>query len=326
MYRDVKMEKEEYKKVAIITVVKDLVKEGRLDGFHECLKSVQIQTYPNIEHLIIDGASTDGTVKILDKLKCHYISKPDTGIYQAMNTGIKESSGEYIIFLNSDDRFCTPNAISLLIDKIQHENADYVYAICRMLKNCRTEWLYTEHMPEFWNRMPFNHQTMLCRKDLFDRMGYFDEKYKLASDYKFVLTCILNDAKGCYLPECIADFSLDNRTFKREELSSQEQAAIYTEMYKDFYKFKSSVEAMDLICVHNVSSHFIKCFKAYLYKKKLKNIDIQAVIETLNKVEDSGCNQTTWFLFYYVPILKRKKRNKKTTYYLFGFFPLLRIK
>ena len=106
-----------YQKVSVITVIKDLVKNGRIDSFKECVDSIRRQTYPNIEHLVVDGASTDGTIDLLKKLKCHYVSLVDHGIYEAMNTGIRKSTGEYIIFINS-------KYIKHFISSVSLENSD----------------------------------------------------------------------------------------------------------------------------------------------------------------------------------------------------------
>lgn len=96
-------------KVTIVTVVYNLIKADRRNYFIECLESVHKQTYSNIEHLVIDGASNDGTLEILKEYAnmgwIKYISEPDTGIYNAMNKGILKAQGKYIVFLNSDDFF-----------------------------------------------------------------------------------------------------------------------------------------------------------------------------------------------------------------------------
>lgn len=331
----------EYQKVSVITVIKDLVKSGRIDSFKECVDSIRRQTYPNIEHLVIDGASTDGTIDLLKKLKCHYVSLVDHGIYEAMNTGIRKSTGEYVIFINSDDKFYTSEAISLLVKKIQEEKGDYVYAISRMMKNNKLEWLFDDHLYEFWNRMPFNHQTMLCRKELFNKMGYFDERYKFAADYKFILTCILNDAKGCYLPKCVVNFAIDNRTLEKEKITYDEQATIYMEMYENFYKFKSQEEAINLICARKVSPKFLRSFKAFLISRKLKNMNLKQVIDVVNRLLNSGTkicilgilrfkflrNDNDFsLLLFNITIFNKIVRPNKTKYYLFGCIPLLKIK
>ena len=89
--------------VSIITVTRNLIDAGRKDFFRQCVESVRMQDYPNIEHLIIDGASTDGTVDLLKEMNVNYISEPDAGIYTAINKGISLSEGKYVAFLNSDD-------------------------------------------------------------------------------------------------------------------------------------------------------------------------------------------------------------------------------
>ena len=96
-------------KVTVITATYNLIKNGREKSFRQCVESVHHQTYKNIEHLIIDGASTDGTLELIAEyekkgwLRC--VSEPDKGMADAMNKGIQKASGEYVIILISDDYY-----------------------------------------------------------------------------------------------------------------------------------------------------------------------------------------------------------------------------
>ena len=94
-------------KISVITATFNLIKNGREAFFRQMVESVQRQTCRNVEHLIVDGGSSDGTVQMLEELasagKIRYISEPDKGIYDAMNKGAALAAGELITFLNSDD-------------------------------------------------------------------------------------------------------------------------------------------------------------------------------------------------------------------------------
>ncbi len=96
--------KEEHPKVTIVTITYNLIKAGRTDSFKQAVESVHRQNYDNIEHIIIDGASTDGSKELIEEyVKKKWVicfSEPDKGIYDAMNKGIQKASGEYIAFLN----------------------------------------------------------------------------------------------------------------------------------------------------------------------------------------------------------------------------------
>ena len=91
--------------VTVVTVCLNVIQTGRKEMFLQCVESVRRQTYPRIEHLIIDGASTDGTIPLLQSLNLSFFSEKDTGIYDAMNKGIARGKGEYVLFLNTDDFF-----------------------------------------------------------------------------------------------------------------------------------------------------------------------------------------------------------------------------
>ena len=101
--------------VTIITITYNLIKDGREAYFRECVESVHNQCYGNFEHIIIDGASDDGTIDLLNEYAqkgwIKYYSEPDNGIYNAMNKGIEKANGKYIVFLNSDDYFSSVTAI-----------------------------------------------------------------------------------------------------------------------------------------------------------------------------------------------------------------------
>lgn len=127
-------------KVTVVTPTFNLIEGGREKFFQQCIESVHNQTYQNIEHLIIDGASTDGTLELLQKyekkgwIKCY--SEPDEGMCDAMNKGIRKASGEYVAILNSDD-FYTKNAIELSVKALLENNADYSYATTDMISRKR---------------------------------------------------------------------------------------------------------------------------------------------------------------------------------------------
>ena len=108
--------------VSIITITFNIISNSRKKLFVKCLESVHKQTYKNIEHVVIDGASKDRTVDLIKKYVkkgwVKYISEPDEGIYDAMNKGIKLAKGKYISFLNSDDYYSGKTGIEMSVETL----------------------------------------------------------------------------------------------------------------------------------------------------------------------------------------------------------------
>lgn len=184
--------------VTIVTITYNLINAGREKYVRQMIESIKNQTYSNVEHLIIDGASTDGTLDIFkDYPYLKVFSEPDKGIYDAFNKGVKRASGKYIAFLNSDDFWHDSRAIESSVELLENNNADYSYAPCNYLdENDELMGFLYPSIETFFVRMPFSHQTMFTRTDLVN----FDSKYKSSGDYDFILRLILSGAKGVYNP------------------------------------------------------------------------------------------------------------------------------
>lgn len=188
----------EFPQVTVVTITYNLIDAGREKYVRKMIESVKNQTYSNVEHLIIDGASTDGTLEIFkDYPHLRVFSEPDKGIYDAFNKGVQKASGKYIAFLNSDDFWHDPKAIESSVELLENNNADYSYAPCTYLdENDKLMGFLYPSIETFFVRMPFSHQTMFTRTNLVN----FDTKYKSSADYDFILRLILSGAKGIYNP------------------------------------------------------------------------------------------------------------------------------
>lgn len=184
--------------VSVVTITYNLIKAKREKFIRQCIECVKNQTYPLVEHIIIDGASTDGTLEIFKEYShLKVFSEPDTGIYNAMNKGVEHASGKYVVFLNSDDYWQDNRAIEASVDALETNSADFSYAPCSYLdeNNNFVGYLYPT-METFFAWMPFCHQTMFTKTELVK----FDESFKSAGDFDFVLKLILSGAKGIYVP------------------------------------------------------------------------------------------------------------------------------
>jgi glycosyltransferase involved in cell wall biosynthesis len=207
-------------------------------GLEKTIASVISQNYRNFEFLVIDGDSTDGSKAILAKNKDrinYSISEPDTGIYNAMNKGIKVASGEYLLFLNSGDVL---NGVIALESFILHPDfvGDIIYGDYKFEKG---EKVYPEYLtPLFFVRSSLPHQSTFFKKEVFDTMGFYDEKYKIVSDRAFYIKCFLSNQfifKHINFPLTVYDLSGISNDFLRQEEQIVENESMFKEYYGVFY-------------------------------------------------------------------------------------------
>ena len=171
--------------VSIVTVV--------YNGVHtveQAIKSVFAQTYQNIEYIIIDGGSTDGTLGIINKYRdrlAQFVSEPDGGIYDAMNKGIKRAHGKIIGLLNADDWY-EPNAIKAVVMQFKNVGADIVAGRTVIVESDGSKILRkNRNFSELWVGMPACHQAVFITKSAYEKFGLYDTCYKIVADYELLL-------------------------------------------------------------------------------------------------------------------------------------------
>lgn len=225
--------------VTVVTVVYNLVKGGREEFFRQCVESVHAQDYPAVEHLVIDGASDDGTRELVREyekvgwLTC--VSEPDEGIYDAMNKGLSLARGKYISFLNSDDLWHDAGGIRMSVRLLELAQADFSYAPTRFIKQDGSFSNYWGALPaSFVSNHPFCHQTMFARVERLRQLGGFaKERYRIAADYDLITSMLLRGAKPVYVPHCFTSFRLGG--FSADDSVVQaEVAAVHRYHYGPF--------------------------------------------------------------------------------------------
>ncbi len=178
----------------------------------DCLNSVSSQTYSNIEHIIVDGGSSDKTVAIIKSVSTFskIISEPDQGIYDALNKGINLATGDIIGFLHSDDLLDDSNIIVDIVERFINTNVDGVYGDLlyvnkdntnKTIRHWKSKAFQQRNLIYGW--MPA-HPTLFLKKKIYEKHGLFDLSFKIAADYDFMLR-ILKDSelKFEYLPKVI---------------------------------------------------------------------------------------------------------------------------
>jgi glycosyltransferase involved in cell wall biosynthesis len=218
--------------VSVITATFNLVNAGRTQFFQKCIDSVASQTYEHIEHIIVDGASNDGTSDIIEacareKAGLRLICEPDDGIFYAMNKGARAASGKYIAFLNSDDFWHDEKAVELSVEALEKDHSVFSYAPSFVLdREFPVQKVFTS-IGSFFMRMPFCHQTMFVRRDAFMEFGMFDEEnFRSAADFNFIQKLCAAGCKFSFIPQCFTSYrhggfsAVDTKTSEIECLRS----------------------------------------------------------------------------------------------------------
>jgi len=195
-------------KISIITVC-----FNSADTLEDTIRSVMGQEYKDIEYIIIDAGSTDGTLDILKKYcdQIHkYISEPDKGVYDAMNKGIKLSNGDIVATLNADDVYADQTIVGQMVEFVQNKGLDAAYGDLAYV-----DPINSKHVVRFWKPGQYKkgafscgwvipHPTFFCRKQIFEKYGYFNETYQVAADFELLLRFIeKHQIKVGYLPKVI---------------------------------------------------------------------------------------------------------------------------
>lgn len=207
-------------KLSIITINKN-----NAQGLQKTIDSVVSQSFTDFEYLIIDGKSDDGSLGIIEKYSeklAFWKSEPDTGIYNAMNKGIRQAKGEYLLFLNSGDFLVGKNVLQ---DLFSHGiYADLVCARCNVSDNGKVVW--TSNPPEYLTlgelyRVGLAHQSTFIKRELFDKIGLYKEDFRYIADVEFwYRALIFNEATTQTIDVVTTDYNLDGIS-SRENLTDK---------------------------------------------------------------------------------------------------------
>ncbi|EOQ98020.1 glycosyltransferase-like protein, family 2 [Leptospira wolbachii serovar Codice str. CDC] len=169
-----------------------------------------------MEVIVWDGLSSDNTLNEIAKYKGQFklISAKDSGVYDAMNQALKMASGEWILFLNADDYFCSENSLHSLLEAIETSDVDYVCGYAKMLFGLRNWEPKTLTDVDYFLGNPANHQSYLCKKSIYENLGGFSLKYKYAADVEFMYRVIQYGYKGIRILKPIVHYSLGGLSTK----------------------------------------------------------------------------------------------------------------
>lgn len=168
----------------------------------DTLKSIAAQSYKNIEHIVVDGGSTDGTMAMVRGWAQHpirFVSEPDEGIYDAMNKGIALASGDYIGMLNADDFFASPQAVQMIVERLVADDLDAVFSQLDVIAPDNTSQILRKYRVASFNTFLLRigvmppHPTFYCRRSCYEKLGAnpFRADYRIAADFELLVRLLL---------------------------------------------------------------------------------------------------------------------------------------
>ena len=210
-------------------------------GLERTIQSVTGQTYSDFEYILIDGASTDGSVDIIKKYAekiTYWVSEKDNGIYNAMNKGILKANGEYCLFINSGDVFIKTTILDEMLIYINGEDILYGNGFFEAKSNTLDKLECPVKLTlSFFTIYCLLHPCTLIKKSLFDKYGLYNESNKIVSDWEFFIkTTILNNVKSKFIPLeiAIAEDNGISRNIEYKMILEEERKGVFSKFFPDY--------------------------------------------------------------------------------------------
>lgn len=272
-------------KLSIITI-----NYNHLDGLRRTIESVVNQTFTDYEWIVVDGGSTDGSRELLEQYKDHFAwwcSKPDTGVYNAMNKGIAHATGEYVNFMNSGDIFASMTILSEVFDAPRTADVLYGYMTLGTIDG---ESFWPEMMKPKLQRYDFygatlNHQSTFTKREVFVKYGGFDESYRILADWRhFAQIIAVENVTTEFIPQKISIYEGGGLSITQNERVAIELKRIRHEVYPAFdddvynrlKKLEAASEELTRLCYvypefdNDVYKHLTELGTILMYLAKLK--------------------------------------------------------
>lgn len=243
--------------VTFVTVVRN-----NIATLERTIESVQKQIYPNVEHIVLDGASTDGTLNIIlrhAQSLDYFVSEPDAGLYDAINKAVPLSRGQLICILNSDD-WLEPNAAEIVVKHMKGgEGNGVLLTAARVLE----EKVLHRWSPSFIHPGSYFmcandcHNGMYATRMAYEKSGPYDSTYKIAADFKWIMSCMDSGAVFTYTQEATVNYSLGGTSsdFLKHSLECMR-------IVQERYPFLTSAEVSGLYHCFFVFSNVASSYEA----------------------------------------------------------------
>lgn len=249
-------------KLSIITI-----NRNNAEGLEKTLRSVAAQSFREFEYIVIDGASTDGSVEVIKRYEAQFahlkwVSEPDRGIYNAMNKGLRMATGDYIQILNSGDCLASNDILERMLAALEEAgNPSILYGNMvkcfpdgrKMVDKCFAGQeitmlgMYTGTL---------NHDPAYIRRDLFEKYGYYDESLKIVSDWKWYMQAIiLGGEKPQYVDLDVTLFDMTGISETNKKLDKEERDAVLEQLFPrtilaDYERFASPIDMIKRLQRH----------------------------------------------------------------------------
>lgn len=254
--------------VTVITVVYNGV-----ISIESTIKSVINQSYSDFEYIIIDGGSKDGTIDIINKYKknlTYFVSEKDSGIYDAMNKGISNSHGKWLIFMNSGDTFYNSNVLSNVFSK-NYENVGVIYGSVNCYDKFKSVVIYPKSISALKNNMSFCHQSSFVKIELLQK-NKFDTKYKIAADYNLYYNLYNQGIKFENCNMCIANYQVEGGLSSRNGYLGAKENLLINGKWMDnkhriLFYYKTLLFYTGFYLKKNLPKSILKTYFKYKYKK-----------------------------------------------------------
>jgi glycosyltransferase involved in cell wall biosynthesis len=315
--------------VTIVTATLNLVKTNRVQAFERCVESVKRQTYGHIEHVIVDGGSTDGTLELIASHGLTCQSERDSGIYDAFNKGLRRANGLYVTYLNSDDYYCTDEAVQRSVEALEAANADWCYAHAHLLTADRDLFFWEGTLSAIpYGELPC-HQTVFVKKDVLEAVGGFDQNCAVMADNLVMMRLHVEGYKSAKVDVPLVVFT--------EGGASQ----AYRASYKDEFVAKFHAlygKTCDLSLEECGALYGGACFSSHTPEalfalgNKLRYAEwVAAFFEERNgsiqrRLSFSNLGRSQWICFFGLPVFRKKEVGRCSYLYLFGAIKVMKVK
>jgi len=241
-------------------------------GLDRTIKSVTEQTYKNFEYLVIDGNSNDGSKDVIEKYKneiTYWVSEPDSGIYNAMNKGIRKATGKYLLFINSGDELCNTNVLEENYSSVNTE--DLIYFDLEQIFEDRT------NIHNFPSKLDYNtfltgtigHPTTFIKKDLFNRIGLYDESLKIVADWKFFSLAVIK--YGCTsrkVNAVLSKFYMDGISSTDSCFTNNERDQVIKEHFSEYVRLNK----LEIFVADMKKSRLIKILNRFGFLNSIEEV------------------------------------------------------